>query len=176
MAVWLVSCGDRGETPLVAEEILRLNSEAEQVVIGLEHYVTSQGIRRAHVLADTAFFLEGKSQVELRVMQVTFYNALGEVSSILTSRNGTYDWDTGDMVATDDVVVVNPKEGRRIETSVMYYERANDRIWGDAPTKMFESDGTVIEGTAFESTSSMEVVDLTSARMVKPGAESQGER
>lgn len=165
-----VACGEDGETPLVAEDILQLNAEANQVVIGLEHYVTTGGVRRAHIVADTAFFLEDKSLVELRVMQVTFYDARGQVSSILTARDGTYDWSSGDMIAERDVVVLNPREERRVETSVMHYDSAEERIWSDAATKMFESDGTVVEGTAFTSDSGMDQVELTSARLVKPAA------
>jgi LPS export ABC transporter protein LptC len=175
LALGLGACGDGGDAPLVAEEILRLNSEANQVVIGLDHYVTSEGIRRAHVEADTAFFLEDKALVELRVMKVTFYNAMGEVTSILTSREGTYEWDSGNMVAQTDVVVRNPVEGRRIETSILYYDRAADRIWSDAPTQMIEADGTVVEGSAFESNSRMDQADLTSARLVRPAGETQSE-
>jgi LPS export ABC transporter protein LptC len=176
LALGLYACGDGGDAPLVAEEILRLNSEANQIVIGLDHYVTSEGIRRAHVEADTAFFLENQALVELRIMKVTFYNAMGEVTSILTSREGTYEWDTGNMVAETDVVVRNPVEGRRIETSILYYERAADRIWSDAATKMIEADGTVVEGTAFESNSRMDQADLTSARLVRPGTETRSEQ
>ncbi len=109
-------------------------------------------------------------------MKVTFYNAIGEVTSILTSREGTYEWDSGNMVARTDVVVRNPVEGRRIETSILHYERAADRIWSDAPTQMIEADGTVVEGSAFESNSRMDQADLTSARLVRPAAEMQSEQ
>ncbi len=176
LSLWLVACRDSGEPPLVAEDVLNLNREANQVVIGLDHYLTSEGIRRAYVQADTAFFLEDQALVELRVVKVTFYDSQGQVTSILTSRQGTYDWNSGDMVAEQDVVVRNPTEGRTIETSIMHYERVADRIWSEVPTRMTEADGTVVEGTAFESDSGMDEVDLTSARLVRPGAQPQPER
>ncbi len=175
VASFLVSCRESGEPPLVAEEILQLNSEANQVVFGLEHYVTTGGIRRALVEADTAFFLEGRSLVELRTLRVTFFNANGEETSVLTSREGTYDWESGDMTATTDVVVVNRAEGRRIETSVLHYSRYEDRIWSDEYTTMTEADGTVVEGTAFDSDSRMERIDLTSPRLTRPGVERSSE-
>ena len=80
----LAACGDSGEPPLVAEDVLSLNEEANQVVFGLEHWVTSEGIRRARVEADTAFFIEDRAQVELRVMRVVFFEAAGDTTSILT--------------------------------------------------------------------------------------------
>ena len=166
----LLACRDSGEPPLVAEEILQLNPEANQVLFGFEHYVTAEGIRRALVEADTAFLLEGRPIVELRELQVTFYNVNGEETSVLTAREGTYDWDNGDMTARTDVVVVNRAE-ERLETSVLYYLRPEDRIWSDEQTTMFYPDGSVVEGTSFESDSKMEQINLTSPRFTRPGSQ-----
>lgn len=166
-----LACGESGEPPLVTEDVLQLNPHASQVVFGLEHYVTADGIRRALVEADTAFFLEGQTIVELRVLRVTFYSADGEETSVLTSREGTYDWDNGDMTANIDVVVENRAEGRRLETSVLYYLRPEDRIWSDKHTTAIYADGTIIEGTAFESDSRMELINLDSPRLTRPGSQ-----
>ncbi len=175
LSLALGACGEESEAPLVAEEILRL--ETDQVVLGLEHYMTTDGVRRAHLLADTAFFLQDENSVDLRSVQLTFYETSGSVTSILTAETGTYDWETGDMVARGNVVVLDPEEGRRIETSVMHYARERDRIWSDQATTMHEPDGTVVEGTAFESDASLDQVDLTSGRLRRPPAEgSSGER
>jgi LPS export ABC transporter protein LptC len=171
LAPVLLACGESGEPPLVAEEILQLNPEADQVVFGLDHYVTSDGIRRARVEADTAFFLQGRPIVELKVLRVTFYNPEGEETSVLTSQEGTYDWDNGDMTASTDVVVVNRGDGQRLETSVLYYLRPEDRIWSDKPTTLYKADGTIIEGSAFESDSRMEQIDLDSPRFTRPGSQ-----
>lgn len=167
----LVGCGEESEPPLVAEDILRLNEEAKQVIFGLEHYVTEEGIRKAHIVADTAFNIEERSTIELRRMQVTFFDAEGTVTSILTADHGTYQYNTGNMTARQNVVVLNPSEGRRLETSVLNYNRSQDRIWSEERTRMHEPDGTVVEGTAFESDSSMEQIDLTSARLIRPATD-----
>ncbi len=171
----LSACRDGNEPALVAEEVLRLNAEANQVVFNLQHFVTARGVRRAEIKADTAFFLEDKAIVELRVVEVTFFDHMGEVTSILTSRDGTYDWNSSDMVARNDVVVENPAEGRTIKTSVLHYQQAADRIWSDAPTEMIEADGAVIRGTAFESNPRMDRVDLTSPEMIRRGTRPERE-
>lgn len=165
------ACGESSEPPLVAEEILQLNTEASQVAFGLDHYMTEEGVRRARVQADTAFYIEDRTLIELHGMEVWFYDQDGRVTSILTSREGTYDWNTGDMTAEGDVVVLNPEEGRRIETSIMHYDRMDDRIWGDEFTRIIEQDGSVVEGAAFETDSRMDEVDLTSMRVVRPSGE-----
>lgn len=171
----LAACGENGDAPLVAEEILRLNERANRVAIGLVHYVASEGIRRAKVVADTAFFIEEESLIELRNMEVTFYDEDGKETTVLTAHDGTYRWDTGNMTANQDVEVIKPVEGRRIETSVMYYDRPEDRIWSDAPTTMYEADGTIIEGTSFTSNSGMDRVELTEPRVVRRGTQPQSD-
>lgn len=175
LAIALTACSESGDPPLVAEDVLQLNQEANQVVFGLTHWVTSEGVRRARVEADTAFFIEGEATVELRMMRVLFFDVCGDTTSILTAREGEYDWNTQNMVAERDVVVVNPKDGRRVETSVLHYNRTEDRIWGDQPTKIYE-DGMVTEGTAFETDSRMDRVQITSPRVVRPGTQPQRER
>ncbi|NIR42984.1 MAG: LPS export ABC transporter periplasmic protein LptC [Gemmatimonadetes bacterium] len=171
----LAACSDSNEAPLVAEEILRLNERANRVAIGLEHYVASEGIRRAKVVADTAFFIEEESLIELRDMEVTFYDEDGKETTFLTAREGTYDWETGNMTARHDVVVVKREEGRRIETSVMYYERPEDRIWSDVRTTMYEEDGTIVEGTSFTSNSGMDRVELTEPSVIRRGSQPRSE-
>jgi len=173
LALLAAGCGSESEPPLVAEDILQLNEEAKQVIFGLEHYVSDAGIRKAFIVADTAFNLEERSIIELRTMEVTFFDRDGNVTSILTADEGTYHYDSGNMTARENVVVVNPDEGRRLETSVLNYNRSQNRIWSDEATRMFEPDGTVVEGTAFESDSSMDDIDLTSARLIRPGTDTQ---
>lgn len=166
----LCACEEAGQESVVTPELLDLKTN--QLVIGLETYVTTQGVRKAHLVADTAHFIEDSTLVDLVEVRVTFYGANGDVSSVLTARRGNYDWDSGNMVGREDVVVLDPEEGRRVETSVMYYDRQEERIWSDAPTRVFEADGTEIEGTSFESDPSLDEIDLESARLVRPGARS----
>ena len=84
---------------------------ADQVLIGMTHYVTQEGILRARVQADTAYFYSGTQRAELRNVHVTFYDATGRATSTLTSKEGTHHWRTGDMQARGTVVVIRDKDG-----------------------------------------------------------------
>ncbi len=163
------ACREGNEPTLVAEDVLDQVAEANKVGINIWHLVTAAGVRRAEIEADTAYFLEEKAMVELRGVRATLFDKVGATSSVLTSREGTYYWSTGDMIARKDVVVNNPDEGRTIKTSVLHYEQAADRIWSDQPTEMIYADGTVIRGTSFESNTRMDRVDLTAPEMVRRG-------
>ncbi|HXG97549.1 MAG TPA: hypothetical protein VNJ06_10630, partial [Gemmatimonadales bacterium] len=80
-----VSC--KNGTPVTATQVV-LDS-ADQVLLGMSHYVTELGVLRARVRADTAYFFSNTQRVELRNVHVTFYDVAGNPTSTLTSREGT---------------------------------------------------------------------------------------
>src|SRR5712664_977472 len=96
-------------TPVTATQAV-LDS-ADQVLIGMTHYVTETGLQRARVRADTAYFFSAMQTAEMRNVHITFYDVTGNETSTLTSREGTYHWRTGDMEGRGNVVVVT-KDGR----------------------------------------------------------------
>lgn len=139
----LTSC--KSGTPVTATQAA-LDS-ADQVLIGMSHYVTESGVLRARVQADTAFFFSGTQQAELRNVHVTFYDAAGQATSTLTSKEGTHHWRTGDMQARGNVVVVRNKDDATLRTEVMNYSQVRNEVnsekafvW-DEPGRHMEGDG-----------------------------------
>src|SRR5712664_4446346 len=116
-------------TPVTATQAV-LDS-ADQVLIGMTHYVTESGVLRARVRADTAYFFSGTQRAELRNVHVTFYDMTGKPTSTLTSREGTHHWRTGDMEARGNVVVVRDKDGGTMRTDVMSYNRVRNEVSSD---------------------------------------------
>lgn len=122
---------------------------ADQILVGMSHYVTRAGVTRAHVEADTAYFYSPTQSAELRRVRITFYDVRGTESSTLTAREGTYHWRTGDMEGRGDVVVVTT-DGRRLRTEVLRYNQARDEVSSDRPF-VFDGPSRHIEGEAFTS-------------------------
>lgn len=120
---------------------------ADQVLMGMSHFVTESGVLRARVRADTAYFYSGTQRAELRNVHVTFYDVAGRPTSTLTSKEGTHHWRTGDMEARGNVVVVRDKDGGTMKTEVMYYNQARNEVSSDkafvfnAPDRHVEGDG-----------------------------------
>jgi LPS export ABC transporter protein LptC len=146
LSVLLSACEETGARPTTT---IQAPDSADQVLEGFSHYVTTQGVRRSRVDADTAYFYEGSQITELRNIKVVFYNLNGEESSTLTARRGTYRWQDGSMEANDNVVVVSP-DGRRLRTETLRYDNASNTISTD---KRFTFDrGTEhLEGNSFRS-------------------------
>ncbi|MCH7714750.1 MAG: LPS export ABC transporter periplasmic protein LptC [Gemmatimonadetes bacterium] len=123
-----------------------LADSADQIVYGLVHNVTTDGVLRARIEADTAFFYESTQSVELKQLTAVFFSALGEVSSTITAAEGTYKWQIGDMEARINVVAVTP-DGRRLTTAILSYNKISNRLTGperfefDAPDRRLTGDG-----------------------------------
>lgn len=122
---------------------------ADQVLVGMSHYVTQAGVTRAHVRADTAYFYSPTQSAELRSVRITFSDVKGNESSTLTAREGTYHWRTGDMEGRGNVVMVTT-DGRRLRTEVLRYSQARNEVSSDRPF-VFDGPGRHIEGEGFTS-------------------------
>jgi LPS export ABC transporter protein LptC len=126
-----------------------LADTADQVLIGMSHYVTAAGVQRARVRADTAYFYSPTQSAELRAVHITFYNAGGAVSSTLTARQGTYHWRTGDMDARGSVIVVTT-DGRTLRTEQLRYSETKSEVTSEVPF-VFDGPNRHIEGEGFVS-------------------------
>jgi LPS export ABC transporter protein LptC len=122
---------------------------ADQVLIGMSHYVTVAGVQRARVRADTAYFYSLTQRAELRNVHITFYRADGAESSTLTAREGTYNWRNGDMEARGNVIVVTT-DGRTLRTEQLRYSETKNEVTSDLPF-VFDGPTRHIEGEGFTS-------------------------
>jgi len=152
-----ISC--KNGTPVTATQVV-LDS-ADQVLLGMSHYVTELGVLRARVRADTAYFFSNTQRVELRNVHVTFYDVAGNPTSTLTSREGTDHWRTDDMEARGNVVVVRDKDGGTMRTEVMTYNRVRNEVSSDK-SFVWDEPGRHAEGDGF--TSDPEFKKITAKR------------
>jgi len=154
-AVVLSAC-DTGIKPTAT---ISAADSADQVLLSMSHYMTNDGIQRAHVRADTAYFYSPSQTAELRNVHITFYDTRGAQTSTLTSREGTYHWRSGDMEARGNVVVVRI-DGATLRTEVLHYSQARSQVSSDRPF-VFDEPTRHIEGQGFTSDPDFKVVTAT---------------
>ena len=123
---------------------------ADQVLIDMTHYVTNDGVVRARVRADTAFFYQNSQSVEMRNVHITFYDTDGRETSTMSAKEGTYHWASGDMEGRGNVVVVGAGDGRTLKSEVMRYKQATNQVSSDQPF-VFDGPDRHIKGKAFTS-------------------------
>jgi len=146
------SCGE-GIKPTAT---IAATDSADQVLIAMSHYVTEQGVQRARVRADTAFFFSPTQSAELRNVHITFYDLRGAETSTLTAKEGTYRWRTGNMEARGNVLVVRT-DGATLRTEVLRYFQAKNEVSSDKPF-VFDEPNRHVEGEGFTSDPDFKVV------------------
>ena len=142
-----VAC--RGEEPVIPTTTSQFAQSADQVMSGVQHLLTSAGVQQANLAADSAYFFDQGSRIELRAVRVEFFSKTGAPTGTLTSLEGTYRQRGQLMEARGDVVVVG-EDGRRLTTQQLSYNQATNRITTDSAWTMTQTNGDVGRGVGFE--------------------------
>lgn len=151
-------CGPEEEPPAAGQEVLR--DGVDMVIIGMEHYLTRLGVRRARLISDTAEYVS-ENEIHLRPVRLIFFDEQGGEVSELTADRGVFFEVAEDMEATGNVVVIDRRKDQRLETERIRYTKENDRLHGEVPF-VLESDGgrTIMEGAGFESDPGLDEVHI----------------
>lgn len=123
---------------------------ADQVMLGVEHYLTRDGVRRGLLRADTAFTFEDDARVELRRLELELYDEAGADRGLLTAESGTYQMESGDLTVRGGVELRGsrqPGEARSVlETDSLRYLADVDSLRTEARYTLTRADGTVETG------------------------------
>ena len=144
--------------------------EADQVMVGVEHYLTDDGVRRAHLRSDTVYFLDDGSTARLRHFTVDFFGSQGDRTSVLTAEDGLYDLESGDMRAERRVVVVDAEESQRLTTERLLYDVSADELESDVDFMLVRGRDT-LTGTGFVTDPGLDSLVTRRPSVVSPGEE-----
>ena len=147
VAALAAACSSGTEPRITAANPLA--DSADQVMFGVSTMITDQGVMRAQLQADTAYFFDGSTRVVVRHERTTFYTSTGEQNAVLTSEDGMYNMSTGLMEATKNVVVVTT-DGKRLETSQLRYDQRSNLVSGDSAFVLTQPTGR-LQGIGFTS-------------------------
>lgn len=150
------ACDTKTQPPVASKSPLA--DSADQVIYGLRTILTDRGVDRAHLQADTAYFFDENTRIELEPVHTTFYTATGAKDAVLTSKRGTYNSRTSNMVARENVLVVT-EDGRRLTTPELTYNQQRNEISSDSAFVMTEPDRR-LEGIGFRSDPNMKNIQI----------------
>ena len=160
-----IGCETQAEPPVASEDVASM--DADQVMFGVEHFVTGNGVVRGVLRSDTAFMYEDSALIRVRPVSLTLYDEQGAVAGEVTARTGVLNTRTQVMVATGDVVV-EEIGGDRIETEELHFDPNRDRVWSEVATTIHR-DGSVLRGSGFTSNT-----QLTDTRLDAPTGRVEG--
>lgn len=175
LAVALVTgCTDPDEPAGADSEPSVFVSGADQVMFGVEQYLTRAGIRRGVLRADTAYMYDDASRIDMRRLEIRFFDDAGGDLGRLTARRGEYLLPAGNMTVHDDVEL----EGRLqsaapsvLETDSLVYDAADDELATDAAWTLTHPDGTVEQGTGLVTDPAMENIRRRDWTVTTPDVE-----
>ncbi len=147
-ALSAAACTDPGVRPTTTS-ITEAADTADQVLTGMSHYITENGVRRSLVEADTAYIYDPTQTAELRTAKVTFFDGSGNQTSTVTADEGTYIIRDGTMHARGNVVATTP-DGRRLTTAVLDFDPKTNTISSDRPF-VYSNAAEHVEGNGFRS-------------------------
>ncbi len=142
----LPACKDEAVRPTMT---VTAADSADQVLEGMEHLITNDGVRRTKVVADTAYLYEATQLARLKVVKSTFFNTSGIETSTITADSGTYQMRDGSMSAWGHVVAVTP-DGRKLRSAELRYDARTQQISSDKPF-IYDKADQHLEGNGFTS-------------------------
>lgn len=142
-----LACGSGQTTGPAAGRALP--DSAEQVMFGLRTQQTNAGVRKSVLYADTGFFYNDNTLVDLRRVRLVFFSSTGDSNAVMVGRTGRYDTRTQRVEGRGDVVVTST-DGRRLTSPHLVYERSLNQITSDTDF-VFTEPGRTLQGVGFRS-------------------------
>ena len=106
---------------------------AEQVMYGVRSALTSAGLRRGELTADTMFALDAATRFELLGVRSQFTDTLGRPRGVLTAAEGVFWLSRSTLETRGNAVVVADSSGRRLEGKAIRYEALKNELASDSP-------------------------------------------
>lgn len=156
------ACSERSAPPVAAEANALVDS-ADQVMFGINTILTDRGVRQAVLRADTGFFFDEGTRIELRGVHLTFFTPEGVENSVLTAREGTFNTRQNRTEARGNVVVISEQQNRRLTTEQLRYDQSINIISSDSAFVLTEP-ARRLAGVGFTSDPEMRNVRVSQVR------------
>jgi LPS export ABC transporter protein LptC len=154
LAAAFTACNDTTQSQVRMDSAA---DSADQILFGVDLFVTDGGVRRANVHADTAYTYEESTRWEMKQVKATFYKATGEQDGVLTSLQATYNTRLSNMEARGNVVVT-ASDGRKLESPHLRYDPARNEITSDSAFTSRDAQGRTLSGVGFVSDPNLRTV------------------
>lgn len=135
----LTACKDTKAPPVVAGPTAA--DSADQVFLGMRTVLTTKGVQRAELTADTAFVLEDQTKFDMRRPHVNFFTELGAPQGTMDSQKGVYSTRTQMLEGWGDVVV-RLVDGRTLKSPHVVYNQVAHQITSDTNYTIVSAQGT----------------------------------
>jgi LPS export ABC transporter protein LptC len=135
----VAACHDAPQTPVAATP--GVADTADQVFFGAQFLLTTRGIQRGDLTADTAYILEDQTRFDLRRTHVVFTTETGAPQGTMTGDRGIYSTRTQILDGRGNVVV-KLVDGRTLTSPHVMYNQGTHLISSDTSYTISGSRGS----------------------------------
>lgn len=125
----LAGCRESGKPPLSG--VASLADSAEQVIFDGHALLTTSGVKRGELFADTIFVFNDQTRFVLRRVRAIFNTETGAPNGTLRGNRGVYDLRTRILEGYGNVVVTST-DGKRLLSNHLKYVQAMNQISSDS--------------------------------------------
>lgn len=121
-------CKDTNQPPVVAGATAA--DSADQVFISMKTVLTTKGVQRADLTADTAYVLDDQTRFDLRNPHVVFTTETGAPQGTMQAEKGVYSTRLQTLEGWGSVVV-KMVDGRTLKTPHVVYNQLSHTVTSD---------------------------------------------
>lgn len=135
----ILACQDTQPPPVAATHSIA--DSADQVMFSAKFVLTTKGIQRGELLADTMYALEEGTKFDARTAHVIFTTETGAPQGTMDAKKGVYSTRTQILEGWGDVVV-KLVDGRMLKSPHVIYNQATHQISGDTTYTLYRGSDT----------------------------------
>jgi LPS export ABC transporter protein LptC len=145
--VTAAGCSEKGATPPVKSGA-SLADSAEQVMQNVHYVLTSGGVQRGELFADSAYIFDDNTRYVLKNPRTTFNTAEGVKNGTMKADRGKYNLRQQVLEGFGHVVITNT-EGKKLTSPYVKYNQALNEVSSDTSFTLDEP-GNTVSGIGFK--------------------------
>jgi LPS export ABC transporter protein LptC len=146
-AIAAAGCSNKGATPPVKSHA-SLADSAEQVMQKVQYVLTSAGVQRGELFADSAYIFDDNTRYVLKNVRTTFNTAEGVKNGTMRADRGKYNLRQQVLEGFGNVVITTT-EGKKLTSPYVKYNQALNEVSSDTNFTMVEP-GRTLSGIGFK--------------------------
>jgi len=150
-------CARSGSRPPVKSSATLADS-AEQVMQNVHYVLTSGGVQRGEMFADSAYIFDDNTRYILKKVRTTFNTAEGVKNGTMQANRGNYNLRQQVLEGFGDVVITTT-EGRKLTSPYVKYNQAINEVSSDTNFTMVEP-GRTLSGIGFKADPQLQHVQV----------------
>jgi LPS export ABC transporter protein LptC len=156
----IAACSRQGSKPPVKTGA-SLADSAEQVMQNVHYVLTSGGIQRGELFADSAYIFDDNTRYILKSPRTTFNTEAGVKNGTMRADRGRYNLRQQVLEGFGNVVITST-EGRRLTSPYVKYNQALNEVSSDTNFTMVEP-GRTLSGVGFKADPQLQHVQVLRA-------------